>query len=137
MKKLLIIVLFVPFLFACKQKEGCMDQNSLNYDADAEKDDGSCEYRKVIFYLKNGSYGGVQITSVDVTVNGTNIGTATTVYSDGPGSCNAAGSAIYEFHNNESIDWNSVVHLSNGSNLYGSGTVTPTDSECMEVNVTY
>ncbi len=139
MKKLYLIVLIIPFLFSCKEKEkeGCMDANSLNYDADAEKDDGSCEYRKVTFYVKNDSYGGIQITSVDVSVNGTNIGTATTAYSDGPGGCSATGTAIYEFHNNEPIDWNSVGHLSNGQEFYGSGTVTPTSAECIEVNVTF
>jgi len=138
MKKLLIIFLIVPFLFSCKEKEkeGCTDPNSLNYDADAEKDDGSCEYRKITFYVKNDSYFGIPITSVDVSVNGINIGAATTAYPDGPGNCNATGTAIYEFHNSESVDWNSVVHLSDGSELYGSGTVTPNNSDCIEVNVT-
>ena len=29
---------------ACKKKEGCTDPAATNYDADAKKDDGSCEY---------------------------------------------------------------------------------------------
>lgn len=31
-------------LSSCQKEEGCMDPNSINYNADATKDDGSCEY---------------------------------------------------------------------------------------------
>jgi hypothetical protein len=140
MKKLLMIALIIPFLFSCKdkdkEKEGCTDIFALNYDADAEKDDGSCEYCKITFYCKSDSYFGLTITSVDISVNGIIIGSATTAYPDGPGNCNAEGTVIYEFHNNEPVVWNSEVHLSDGSALYDSGTVSPDNSDCIEVKVT-
>lgn len=55
MKKMNLLIAFIVFaitLQSCKQ-EGCMDQDSINYDADADKDDGSCEYEgSVVFWYK-------------------------------------------------------------------------------------
>jgi len=45
MKKLLYTLLAVSLVFsACKKEEGCTDAIAINYNADAEKDDGSCIY---------------------------------------------------------------------------------------------
>jgi hypothetical protein len=45
MKKLLYTFLAVSIIFAaCKKEEGCTDPIAINYNADAEKDDGSCTY---------------------------------------------------------------------------------------------
>ena len=45
MKKVILSVLVISSLFACKKKAdiaGCMDPNSLTYNAEAVIDDGSC-----------------------------------------------------------------------------------------------
>jgi hypothetical protein len=43
MKKLIYTFLAVSIIFsACKKEEGCTDPTATNYNADAEKDDGSC-----------------------------------------------------------------------------------------------
>jgi hypothetical protein len=48
MKRFIIpVILLLTIIFilpACSKKKGCMDPLSNNYDPDAEKDDGSCEY---------------------------------------------------------------------------------------------
>ena len=49
MKKNLVFIMILALttMFAvtsCKKKEGCTDPTSLNYDPDAEDDDGSCTY---------------------------------------------------------------------------------------------
>jgi hypothetical protein len=38
------LVLISGTFTSCKKKEGCTDKTALNYDPDAEKDDGSCQY---------------------------------------------------------------------------------------------
>tara|TARA_B100001964_G_scaffold211388_1_gene246627 strand:+ start:829 stop:1455 length:627 start_codon:yes stop_codon:yes gene_type:complete len=45
MKKLIYLLIVTALVFtACKKEEGCTDSTATNYNADAEKDDGSCIY---------------------------------------------------------------------------------------------
>ena len=43
-KILFIFILFLLVFSSCKKEEGCMDPIAINYNPDAEKDDGSCIY---------------------------------------------------------------------------------------------
>ena len=49
---LAIGVVATSMLFtSCKKEEGCTDGNAINYEEDAEEDDGSCEYKgKITFW---------------------------------------------------------------------------------------
>jgi len=44
MNKFILLLIFSTLLFACKKEEGCTDPSAKNYNPEAEKDDGSCEY---------------------------------------------------------------------------------------------
>ncbi len=44
MNKFILLLIFSTLLFACKKEEGCTDPNAINYNCEAEQDDGSCEY---------------------------------------------------------------------------------------------
>lgn len=46
-----LLFLGVTALMSCKketEKEGCMDLNAINYDLQAKKDNGSCEYKEPV-----------------------------------------------------------------------------------------
>ena len=44
MRKILLFLISITLVFSCKKEEGCTDPSALNYNCEAEKDDGSCEY---------------------------------------------------------------------------------------------
>lgn len=128
----------LSILFSCTKKtRGCTDMNALNYNSSAEESDGSCTYSKITFYAKYGSFNGIPITSIDVSVNNNMIGTITSIYPAGPGNCDAQGTVAFSFSSASSYDWNTVVHLANGATIFGSGTTSPMAGvDCVKVNVT-
>lgn len=43
---------------SCKDKEGCTNPNAINYDSDAEKEDGSCKAEgQVMFWINTQTFG--------------------------------------------------------------------------------
>lgn len=53
MKKLLLISLVLPFIISSCRKEGCINSDATNYDEEASKDDGSCEYEGEVMFWTN------------------------------------------------------------------------------------
>lgn len=141
MKKFLLFA-FIPAilltLFTSCEKEGCTDSSALNYDVDAEENDGSCNFSRVGFYSSIGFVNGITISRVDVSVNGNSIGSTDGVYyPTGPGNCSATGTIPFQFSNGNSVDWNATVFLINGTRFFTSGQISPSSfSECIRVNMT-
>ena len=62
MKNIFYVLFLITFIFSsCTKQEGCTDSLALNYNIDAENDDGSCE-----FGLVGGSW-----TTQSISTNGT------------------------------------------------------------------
>ncbi len=138
MRQLLaLVVLLTSMIFLNSCKRGCTDSKALNYDVSADKSDESCRYSTATFYASAGFFNGVPINRIDLSIEGSGAGTINAVYPAGPGNCSAPGTVIYQFENGSTVDWNSVVYLSNGQTLLGSGTASPSSyNECVKINVT-
>jgi len=101
---LMVVAISLVTTSGCKKSkvQGCMDQDSYNYNSSAEEDDGSCKYKAgVVFWLTQSSsaslvsYGASTVT---FKVNGTIIGScAANVYSTSAPSCTGgAAHATYD-----------------------------------------
>ena len=53
MRKLLLLLLVLPFIISSCRKEGCTNPDATNYDEEASKDDGSCEYEGEVLLWTN------------------------------------------------------------------------------------
>lgn len=73
-KVLSLIVCYLVLFNSCK--EGCTDENALNYDLKAKKPDNSCEYKgRVIFWnYYSGSESVFDCGTISVSVENENIG---------------------------------------------------------------
>ncbi len=131
-KKILVMVIFgcTTLLFSsCHPKKGCMDISASNFDAEAEKDCGCCEFGKVVFYSRYPAYvvGGVSYSIVTypikIFVGTQEIGTVTAFYPNGPGNSNVPGLVSYSPGGNKNVEWYAKVTAPNGSFIVlGSGT---------------
>ena len=135
LKSIIFLFLFIS-LFNSSCKKGCTDPKALNSDFDAKKDDGSCEYSKATFYARYGVNEGV--VKIDLMVNGNFVGSIDGVnWPSGPGNCSAIGTIPFQFENGETIDWNTLIYLSNGNKTSSSGELSPQSfSDCIKVNIT-
>ncbi len=127
MKKLfsaLLILSVIVLLPSCK-KEGCTSAAACNYDADAEKDDGTCINKGTVTFWQITS-SGLEVT--DVTINGS----TTVITSEYPGipACNASGCANFTLcPGNYSY---TAAEQFPGSTTW-SGIITVTDEGCLTI----
>lgn len=118
---------------------GCLEENALNFNSQADTDDGSCRYSKATFYARFNLFNGVPIVNIDISLNGEAIGSIPNgfIWPNGPGNCSSSGTVPYQFQDASVVDWNATLFLSNGQTISTGGTRAANSSaECIKINVT-
>ena len=86
MKKILFGLLVVCFV-SCKKQEGCTDSAAYNFNALAEKNDGSClYYGKRSIWNNGGAHG-----NIDIYISGNFVGTIANYFPGVDPECESAG----------------------------------------------
>lgn len=133
--KLAIITTLLFGLLSCT-KEPCNDPDALNFNSENE-----CVYSKLAFYAVNsfyidGNFNLYNVTSIQVKVNGKNIGSITEFTR--PGDCTTRGTVPYKFTSGERINWEATIKLDNGETLETSGSNVPSSNySCLIQRVDY
>ncbi len=101
MKKIFFLFLICSVFYSCK-KEGCTDVNAINYDANANQDNGSCKYLPVL-------------STIPINYNGTNAQSGGIITSDGNSAVSVRG-----------VCWSKSTNptTSNDTTVNGKGTGT-------------
>ncbi len=133
--KVVIISALFFGLLSCT-KEPCNDPDALNFNSENE-----CVYSKLAFYAVNsfyvdGNFTLYNVISIQVKVNGKNIGSITEFIR--PNDCSTNGTVPYKFSSGERINWVATIKLDNGETLETSGSNVPSpNSSCLIQRVDY
>ena len=131
MKKLLLILTVATLtITSCsKDKEGCNDRRASNYDDKVVVDDGSCIFTAVTFYADSINLNGKGITNIDITVNGSVVGSFNGSYNSGNQICGETNTAVYNTNGESSVAWSAVIHQVDGVTVSSSGVFNGITSE--------
>lgn len=132
-----VFMLILVSVSGCKT-EGCRESEALNYNPEAEKDDGTCNFTKFIFWARYNNYdvglNNYDVTSIDLKVGGSSTGNITSVYGASP-ACDAAGCITYHL-TSRSKSWSAIIHLENGDTVEKSGSIYASpNQECKGVQI--
>ena len=92
-------------------------------------DDGSCIFTAVTFYADSINLNGKGITSIDITVNGSVVGSFNGSYNSGNQICGETNTAVYNTNGESSVAWSAVIHQVDGVTVSSSGVFNGIVSE--------
>ena len=137
MKKILLTLSVAALMVtSCsKDKEGCNDRRASNYDEYAVIDNGTCNFTTLTFYADSTHTNGLQISSIDVSVGGTAVGSFSGYHFSGEQVCGTDRIAIYKTQGETSVSWTATINLFGGLTTSSSGTVnTSVNQPCAIVH---
>jgi len=144
MKKITnLLVIAGLFILASCAKEGCTDPNSLNYDPDAKKSDGSCKFEsKITFWYGQTTAGNLVsdgVTSLTYYVDNNLVGSsAASVYYTGAPECGQSSTigVTKDLGSNTSKTVTYKV-LDQDDQIVWEGTKTLNANTCLALELTY
>jgi hypothetical protein len=131
MKNVLFILAFASLaVISCsKDKEGCNDRRASNYDSKVVVDDGSCIFTDLTFYADSSHIDGIAISKIEVTVNGSLIGSFNGYFNNGNQVCGATNTAVFETNGESEVAWSAVIYQLGGTTVSRSGVYTGIEEE--------
>ncbi|MDA7803276.1 hypothetical protein N8987_01700 [Crocinitomix sp.] len=130
--KTFFAALILTFVFISCKKEGCINENAANYDSEAKKDDGSCNYEaSVSFWFNEEVADGLSGAELNIAMNEKFVGTMdATDWKTGP-DCGGENYTIVidlEGNSNESFAYSIANNF--GMHMF-DGTVTLIPNDCI------
>ena len=127
---------------SCKEKKGCTNPNAINYDADAETEDGNCKAEgSVMFWIDQETFGYLYneeaVQELSFYINGKLRGSQkVTVFSPSEPECNAS----FTFTGNVPYDgamWVTYKVLDEDKKELWSGEVVMPADQCNKLELVY
>jgi hypothetical protein len=138
------VMLFALSLLLSSCEKGCKDFQALDQCDICLKDNGKCEYSRVLFYsgVSNVPGSNVPISKIEMRINGEFIGEINLFpqfpESRGPGNCTASGFASFEFDSDrKKVDWEATIYpIFNAAPSKTFGAIEARSSQdCIQVDI--
>ncbi len=149
MSKIKPVGLFISFLIvisslSCKKNKGCTDKDATNYNADAQEDDGSCNYVSYMVFWFNQTTANHLISSgysnIKCTIDGAEVGsTQPGSYFNSAPTCGQSNSLTIteQMGNNKSKTIEYVFKDAVSGNVIWSGSIDLTTGVCSPKYLSY
>lgn len=143
MNKLFLSLALGALLFSSCKKEGCTDSSATNFSAEANKDDGTCNFRSTFVVWFNAATAtncvSQSIPSIELFIDGKSHGSTTMVNSSVTEPiCNTEEGIRTEIDMNESSKSVSYqIKKTGSSQVLKSGTVSLSAIGCKKVEFTF
>lgn len=141
--RVFFIILLTLLAFSCKKK-GCVETAAINYNSEAEKDDGSCEFSGTAILWFNSvtatNMVNSSIPNIDLYINGVSIGSCSaTQYSlNAPPCVTTEGlTGVASLGNEKAKVYTYQVKKSGTSTVLQTGNIELFASNCSWINFTY
>ena len=139
---ILMVILFAVLLVntGCK-KEGCTDPDSINYDSEAKKDDGSCEYEATVQFWYDEEFSNYLLEIGDTIIliyfDNELIGSYDlTEYYDSAPECGLAD--VYKtkyLGNSKTKDYNYKITDYDGNEILGGTVLLDASTPCLQIKL--